>query len=394
MRMFTRNGMWHADVRVGKQRKRISTEVPAIKPKHEAEKVAQEKLRLIFERQQVKQGGHVLTLGFVLRRHLEEHWSKMASSITTTPVVHRICREVGHWLIHEITYKVLWDYAQALIKDGLAPATVNRRLTCIGTALRHCVRIEELASMPQIPRFAEDNQKDRYMTEEEERLAFGYVERMTRDDTAEKRPEWAYLLALVEFLVDTGARLGEALRVKPENVTWGEPSTVMFKGIEHHMGEGWAGKTKRARGKKTTKTGKSRTIPLTARAEGALKRMLAHPLHGNVTQDWVGHRWGKVRKEIEGMEDVNIHILRHTCASRLVQRGVGIYEVMQWLGHANINTTLRYAHLAPDMHMRSLAALERRPMLAVDNTQETRDAEHLTTGTVARHTIIPRAQRI
>ena len=108
----------------------------------------------------------------------------------------------------------------------------------------------------------------------------------------------------------------------------------------------------------------------------------------------MGHRWGKVRKEIEGMEDVNIHILRHTCASRLVQRGVGIYEVMQWLGHANINTTLRYAHLAPDMHMRSLAALQRRPMLAVDNAQETRDAEHLTTGTVARHTIIPRAQRI
>ena len=41
------------------------------------------------------------------------------------------------------------------------------------------------------------------------------------------------------------------------------------------------------------------------------------------------------------------HCLRHTCASRLVQKGVHLQVVQQWLGHRAIQTTLRYAHLAP-----------------------------------------------
>lgn len=41
------------------------------------------------------------------------------------------------------------------------------------------------------------------------------------------------------------------------------------------------------------------------------------------------------------------HCLRHTCASRLVQSGVGIRVVQEWLGHKTIQMTMRYAHLSP-----------------------------------------------
>jgi integrase len=41
------------------------------------------------------------------------------------------------------------------------------------------------------------------------------------------------------------------------------------------------------------------------------------------------------------------HLFRHTFASRLVQAGVPIAKVSAWLGHANIATTMIYAHLAP-----------------------------------------------
>ena len=37
--------------------------------------------------------------------------------------------------------------------------------------------------------------------------------------------------------------------------------------------------------------------------------------------------------------------MRHTHATRLIQNGVSIYEVKEILGHADIKTTMRYAHL-------------------------------------------------
>jgi len=43
-----------------------------------------------------------------------------------------------------------------------------------------------------------------------------------------------------------------------------------------------------------------------------------------------------------------LHDLLHGFASILVNNGVSIYEVQNLLGHASINTTKRYANLAPE----------------------------------------------
>ena len=59
--------------------------------------------------------------------------------------------------------------------------------------------------------------------------------------------------------------------------------------------------------------------------------------------------WQKARKYL-GYADkkfYTIHLCRHTCASRLVQRGVPILLVKDWLGHDDIENTMIYAHLAP-----------------------------------------------
>ena len=50
------------------------------------------------------------------------------------------------------------------------------------------------------------------------------------------------------------------------------------------------------------------------------------------------------------------HILRHTFASHLVQQGGNLLELQKILGHASIQMTLRYAHLAPD-HLTSARSL-------------------------------------
>ena len=51
------------------------------------------------------------------------------------------------------------------------------------------------------------------------------------------------------------------------------------------------------------------------------------------------------------------HDLRHTFASRLVMKGVGIHTVQQLLGHKTIQVTLRYAHLAPEHQLEAVQRL-------------------------------------
>lgn len=57
--------------------------------------------------------------------------------------------------------------------------------------------------------------------------------------------------------------------------------------------------------------------------------------------------WQTARKRV-GLGDVRVHDLHHSFASFLVNAGRSLYEVQKILGHSQISTTQRYAHLSQD----------------------------------------------
>src|SRR5262249_1831243 len=103
-----------------------------------------------------------------------------------------------------------------------------------------------------------------------------------------------------------------------------------------------------------TKTG-ARKIPLPA---GALQLLaiiprqesnefvIAGDIDGQAVTD-LQKPWRRIRKAAE-LEHVRIHDLRHTYASNAIMNGIDIVMVGKLLGHTQLQTTMRYAHLADD----------------------------------------------
>lgn len=215
-----------------------------------------------------------------------------------------------------------------LVTKGNSAATINRKLSALGKLLSHAVSRGVITHKPQMDRQKESAGRLRWYSREEEGKILAHL--------SAEDPE---LRDLVVFLADTGARLTEALMIQ-----WRDVDTY----ARFHE----------------TKNGTRRAVPLTDRVQAMLATRRSD--QADITRvfpegdkhSW-GKRWDKARRAVGLSKDAQavLHTWRHTCASRLVQGGVGIQVVQQWLGHKSIQITLRYAHLAPTNLVAAAAVL-------------------------------------
>jgi integrase len=111
-----------------------------------------------------------------------------------------------------------------------------------------------------------------------------------------------------------------------------------------------------------TKNGEDRSVRLCERAIETLNALgpkssgPVFTFHGKAIK-CIKKGFDATRKRA-GIEDIRFHDLRHTFASRLVQGGVPLYEVMSLTGHKSLQMVQRYAHLAPDYQERAIATLD------------------------------------
>jgi len=57
----------------------------------------------------------------------------------------------------------------------------------------------------------------------------------------------------------------------------------------------------------------------------------------------------QLAKQAEIKKEIGVHTLRHSIATHLMQSGMKIESIAQFLGHKNIDSTQRYVHLAIEM---------------------------------------------
>ncbi len=239
----------------------------------------------------------------------------------------------GTTRLDKLDYNALDEWIAKMRDEDQAVATIKTKVSCLMTALKLVQPKGWIKSLPLVPPIGElDNGKVRWLTHEEEA-------RLTKACGCQRAVIETVMQDVVVFLVDTGARVSELLKVREGSLSERRNMTyVEFL---------------------DRKAGDDLRIPLTSRARDAIKRLLANRywqkrIRGtrdsdkrrDSAQNWLTHRFAEIRAHAK-MPGVTAHTLRHTCASRLVQQGVSIYKVQKFLGHSDIRMTERYSHLAP-----------------------------------------------
>jgi len=113
---------------------------------------------------------------------------------------------------------------------------------------------------------------------------------------------------------------------------------------------------------KETKTGVTRKIPMSPLVEKTLRGVdrkfefiFQSPKTRKKLKD-IRTSW-RSACERAGIQDLRFHDLRHTAATWMVAKGIDLVTVKEILGHANIKTTMRYAHPTPENKLRAVNVL-------------------------------------
>lgn len=233
--------------------------------------------------------------------------------------------EIGSFKVIDVERK---DIAALHHKSRHTPYQANRTLQVLSKMFNMAeiwgLRPDGSNPCRHVPKYREEK-RERYLSQYElQRL--GEVLCAAEQDGSES----VHVVAAFRLLILTGCRLKEI-----QTLQWG---FITDAGMELP----------------DTKTG-ARRIPLPAAARAVLSTLPSTPgnpyviegkLDGSHITD-LQHPWRRIRARA-GLDDVRIHDLRHTYASNAVSSGMPIQMVGRLLGHTQIQTTMRYAHLADD----------------------------------------------
>ena len=263
------------------------------------------------------------TLGDAAERTYRMRWKDSRSEKTALVNMRRNLDYFGDKRpLTDITTEVIDDYILHLKDKRLSGATINRVLMNLSRILRTAREYGKMEHQPIIHRQPEGEHRLRWLTDDEVGAMIGAAQ------------DFGYLNLRDAIIVsvDTGIRRGELQRMTQRDIT------------------------KQGLGVWESKNMVGRVIPLTKRARGILEMRDGDPLFPQ--NDFIRSAWDRVKHHVGVGDDVVWHTLRHTFASRLVQKNVPIQVVQKLMGHKTIQITMRYAKIHDNNLVSAISALD------------------------------------
>lgn len=217
---------------------------------------------------------------------------------------------LGNPAVNRLNKYTLLEHRTQRLRDKISPSTINRDIYRLSGMLNTLTKLEIYHGgnpINGLPPLKEQQAEMTFLSQEEMAELLSLL-------TGDSR-------RIALLCLSTGARWNEAATLKSEQVINGRVTFLK------------------------TKNGKQRTIPISAELEQEIKTKPSGPLF-RVHYYTFRRKLKEIKPDLPSGQAT--HVLRHTFASHFMMNGGNIVALQQILGHASINQTMTYAHLAPD----------------------------------------------
>lgn len=240
-------------------------------------------------------------------------------------------------------------FKQDLFAKGLKAQTVKHQLTLIRTIINYALKHDLIKNftnplsngkvkMPKI-----DNKRQGYLTKEEAKEILDVLKSI--------HPLTYHLTVLLLF---TGARFSEITGASSKKNKTGEETPLKWSDVNFNNSTIYF---------KKTKNGNDRHIAMHDILKETIQYLYENKVNDNVITNSAGGIILRMpnyfmtaveairpgNKEEKTKYKITAHSLRHTHASWLAEAGLDILQIKEQLGHKNIEMTMRYAHLIPNI---------------------------------------------
>ena len=252
------------------------------------------------------------------------------------------------YFIDELTSSDMERFRLDWQRKGLSNQTIKHVQGAVRGALKYAKRMGYRVPEIDFPSIKISKGKLRYLSFEEEKRLLTVVDPQREikglarhgQRPAQTQSEMQDVYDFLVLLLDTGARHTEMATLVWQRVDMNARTISLWR----------------------SKVNNESILYMTDR----VFEILSHRSSGRKSEFVFTNRSGQARGYVAttfrkafaraALPDCSVHTLRHTHATRLIQNGLNLYEVKEILGHADIKTTMRYAHI--EQHIVSVRARE------------------------------------